>query len=132
MKFSTKLLIGLFIFLILVIGIYFLALRQVDYDFVIVNDNEMIPEEACAKLNDQILVVLKTGCAGCSKVEPILKEIEEEENLEFKYFNVAIKEQSNELMSMGFVPQYVPSIVVDCKVYSGPLSKERYLQILGK
>ena len=53
-------------------------------------------------------------------------------NVEFKYYNLAIKEQREELMRFGFIPQYVPSVIINCKVYSGAYSKERYLELFGK
>ena len=130
MKLSTKLLIGLFVALILVILFYNYALKQVPYDFIFVGDGDIIPDESCEFIGNQVWVITKTGCVHCGKIFPILEEIEQEKNLEFKYINTAIEEQRNELLELGFIPQYVPSVVIDGKVYAGALNKEKYLELI--
>lgn len=130
MKLSTKLIIGLFAFLIIVILFYAFSLKQVDFDFVYVGDGDNVPNDACDIIGDKVLVVTKTGCPACAKIEPILKEIESEVNLEFEYVNTAKTPQRDKLLEMGFIPIYVPSVIINCKVHSGALEKEEYLELL--
>lgn len=132
MKFFTKLIIGLIIFLIIAIGIYILLIKTpvISDTFVYVDDLKDIPENACNEIGKEIWVVEKTGCPACAKAIPILEEIEKENNLKFKYVNLAIAEERDKLLALGFIPTAVPAFIVNCKVHEGALSKESYLELL--
>jgi thiol-disulfide isomerase/thioredoxin len=96
---------------------------------LIVEDGDVLPPEICENL-DQVIVIKKTGCPACAIAIPKLEALEIENNWEFVYYNTAIEKERNELLSLGFAPRYVPTIIVDCKVYAGALEKEKYKELI--
>lgn len=96
---------------------------------LIVEDGDVLPYNICNKL-DEVLVISKTGCPACAVAVPILEELEEEIGEEFLHLNMAVDEDRNKLLGYGFVSKYVPTVIVDCKVYAGALEKERYRTII--
>lgn len=96
---------------------------------LILDDRNVLPQEICKNING-IIVMHKTGCPACAVALPRLEELEKEVDKQFKYYNLAVEKERNELMALGFIPRYVPTIIVDCKVYSGALEKEEYGEII--
>ena len=96
---------------------------------IIVKDGDVLPSDICNKL-DKVVVVEKTGCPACAVAIPKLEALEQELGKEFVYYDVAIEDERNELLSLGFAPSHVPAVVVDCKVHIGALSKEKYREII--
>ncbi|GAJ24394.1 unnamed protein product, partial [marine sediment metagenome] len=96
---------------------------------IYVNDGDVLSDDLCKGL-DKVVVVEKTGCPACAVAVPRLEELEKELGKEFVYINVAIEEERNELLLLGFVPRYVPTVVIDCVVYGGALEKERYKELI--
>lgn len=96
---------------------------------IVIDEGIVLPENICKSLNEPI-IIHKTGCPACAVAIPIIQELEKELGKEFIYYNVAVEEERNELMALGFVPRYVPTIVVDCKVHTGALSREEFRELL--
>lgn len=97
---------------------------------IIIDKGDTIPEKICGEIKNQVIVIYKTGCPGCAVAVPILQEIEKEQNLNFNYINVAEEQGRRELLRIGLVPRWVPTVLVNCNVYVGPLRKEEYAQII--
>ena len=97
---------------------------------IIIDKGDKIPEKICSEIKNQVIVIWKTGCPGCSVAIPILQEIEKEQNLNFNYINVAEEQGRRELLRIGLVPRWVPTVLVNCAIYVGPLKKEEYEQII--
>jgi thiol-disulfide isomerase/thioredoxin len=98
---------------------------------VIVSDGDVLSEELCKNL-DAVVVIEKTGCPACAMAIPRLEALEEELGLEFDYYNTAIDKERTALLALGFVPTHVPTIIVDCNVYAGALSKEKYEELISE
>ena len=99
-------------------------------EFVIVDKGDTIPEEICNKIKNQVIVIWRTACPGCSIAIPTLQEIEKEQNLNFNYINVAEEQDRTRLIEIGIVPRWVPTVIINCEIYTGALRKEKYEQII--
>lgn len=98
---------------------------------VIVSDGDVLSQDLCENL-DTVVIIEKTGCPACAMAIPRLEVLEEELGLEFDYYDTAVAEERTALLTLGFVPTHVPTIVVDCKVYGGALSKEKYKELISE
>ena len=101
----------------------------VEIETIVVRDGDVLPAKICNGL-DNVIVIHKTGCPACAIAVPKLEELEEELDKEFVYYNTAIEKERNDLLALNFVPSHVPTIIVDCKVYSGILDKGRYKELI--
>ena len=95
----------------------------------IVKNGDVLPENICKNL-DNVIVIEKTGCPACATALPRLEQLEEELGKEFLYLNTAIDKERTELLALGFVPTHVPAVVINCKVYTGALSKNKYKELI--
>ncbi len=96
----------------------------------LVSDGETLPSNVCKNIQEKNIVIHRKGCLACAKALPILNEIEFEHNIKIEYYDLAVPEEREKLLSMNFTTQYVPTLISNCKAYVGIKSKENYLQIL--
>jgi thiol-disulfide isomerase/thioredoxin len=83
--------------------------------------------------SDKVIIIHFPSCPHCLVVVPILKEIEQENNLEFYYYDTTNRQQLDELTRLGLVVQYVPDVIIYGKVYVGERTKAEYEEaILNK
>ncbi len=116
----------------ILVGLLFLLAGCVEVETpLIMEDGDVLPNNICSKL-DKVIVIEKTGCPACTIALPRLEELEKENNWKFDYYNIAVEEERNKLLSLGFVSRYVPTLIADCKIYSGVLEKEKYKEIIEK
>ncbi len=77
------------------------------------------------------IIIHQLGCPHCAVVIPILREIEQEKNLTFSYYDLAIEsDRKIVLEDMNLLPLGVPIFIYDCKVYVGQRTKEGYLGLI--
>jgi len=114
------------LFLLLVV----LLIAGCSGDLTILENENILPEDICNKIDADALVIHKTGCPWCAKAVPLLEEIEKENNLDFRYLDIVNKEDLNYMLSLGFTTQNVPALLYNCRVYMGAKSKEEYREIL--
>lgn len=119
----------LIIFAVLVIVVVlFLILGKNDRNtgLLILKDKMLLPEDKC-KLLDQYVIIYQTGCSHCAKVLPRIQEVEKDLNITFKHYNLALKQDFNELNAREIMPEGVPCVIIDCHAYLGdPYSTEDY------
>jgi len=112
-------LIGFFMF-------YFFSFVSLDIgnEIITLENGMIIPNETCERLN-RVTIIHKTGCTECLKVIPILKKIEEENNLNFIYFDMLNPEDMVKLLELKLTLEKAPIAIIDCKVY-GPRTELEY------
>jgi glutaredoxin len=106
---------------IIAIVILFAIILQKTPEVMLV-DGSIVPEPTCSKI-DRVIAIGRTGCPHCAIAESRLKELEQEFDMEFKYYNLAISEDAQEVKEFGLIVQFVPSIIINCKVYIGKIIK---------
>jgi thiol-disulfide isomerase/thioredoxin len=77
-------------------------------------------------LSDKILVLHSPSCPHCLIVVPILREIEQETNKTFYYYDVSKQSDIQELAKLGLVPEAVPTVIIYGKVLVGERTKLEY------
>lgn len=122
--------------LIAIITIIILLLTTINNTTqVVLEDGLIINQEACSKIegvaNTSIIVIHQLGCAHCAKVLPILREISQEKNSTFAYYDLAIDaERKAVLDEMNILPKGVPVVIANCTVLVGERTKEQYEKLL--
>lgn len=75
---------------------------------------------------DKVIVIHSPSCPHCLVVVPILKQIAQENNLTFYYYDVTNKADIDAINNLGLVVQYVPDVIIYGKVYVGERTKAQY------
>lgn len=92
---------------------------------VLLEDGMIIPETRC-KAIPEVCVIHGAGCPACAIALPRLKELEQELGMNFSYYDLAIADERQKVLSLGIIPKAIPTVVIRCKVYVGVRSKEEY------
>lgn len=118
--------IWLFLMFIAILAIiaFFAIVLQKSPEVILV-DGSIVPEPTCSNI-DKVVIIGRTGCPHCAIAESRLEELEQELGMEFKYYNLAMVEDSQEVKELGLIVQFVPSVIINCKVHIGAKSKEEY------
>ncbi|MEM2089701.1 MAG: hypothetical protein QXL88_01235 [Candidatus Pacearchaeota archaeon] len=87
-------------------------------NILVLKDKMQIPQEKC-KLLDKYVFIYETGCPHCARILPEIEKLEREKGLTFKRYNVAFEKDLRELQALGILPQGVPCVIVNCKVFIG-------------
>jgi len=94
-------------------------------------DGAVLDAEKCAEIND-VTMIHSASCPHCAVAVPILRELEQELNMTFSYYDLSIDKDKETLVSLGMIPTHIPTAVINCKVYVGVRTKEEYKEaILG-
>ena len=103
-------------------------------EFIIIDKEGTIEPGICSarKLDDKIIVLESRYCGACRIAVPILKEIEEELNMEFIFLDLSKQYDSDRLKEFRIMPQYTPTVLVGCDVHIGAKSKEVYREAIGE
>ena len=117
----------MFIFVIAIIALFAFVLNKSSE--VLLIDGAIIPSNLCAQI-PEVIVIHREGCSACAIALPRLEELEQELEMEFKYYDSSIIEDAQEIRDKGLIPQYVPTVIINCKVFIGALSKEQYKSLI--
>ncbi len=122
--------IWLFFMFIAVIAIisFFVIVIQKSPE-VILTDGSTVPAATCAKL-PKVVAIHREGCPACSVAIPRLEELEQELGMEFKYYDLAVTQDAQEVKDLNLIVQFVPSVIINCKVYIGVRTKEQYTEYI--
>jgi glutaredoxin len=119
--------IAIFIILIIVF------LSKTEGNGIYLNDGSTLPQDVCQKLG-KVTIIHEAGCSACAIALPRLRELEQEMNMSFDYYDIVIDNDKNKLLSLNLMPRAVPTIIINCKVYVGVREKEEYrlaIQAIG-
>ncbi len=83
-----------------------------------IKDKATIPQDKCALL-EKYAIVYQTGCPHCEKVLPRIQQVEEDLNITFKHYNLAIKVDFDKFNEIGLMPEGVPAVIINCTAYLG-------------
>ena len=137
-----KIIIGVIILFVIVIGIYITNSTpeptEVDInnmnniDFITLDGEMTIAQNLCQERNidDKIIVMESKYCSACRIVVPRLKEIEEELGKEFIFLDLSQECDRNTLSEFKIIPRYTPTVLIGCDVYIGVKSKETYEKLI--
>lgn len=120
---------------IIVIIAFFLNLSNLNPTTIILEDGMILDNDVCSKIEavsgNKIILIHQLGCPHCAVTINTLREIEQEQNKTFAYYDLAIgAEREKVLEEMNILPRGVPTLIADCKVYVGQRTKEDYLKII--
>ena len=127
--------IAILVLVLVLIGFFILyfysfASLNISDEIITLENGMIIPNETCERIN-RITIIHKTGCTECLKVIPLLKKIEEENDLNFTYFDMLNPEDMVKLLELKLTLEKAPIVIIDCKVY-GPRTELEYKNyILG-
>lgn len=113
---------------VIAIVVFFVFILNKSSD-VLLTDGATVPAEICATIN-KVTIISREGCPACGIALPRLEELEQELNMQFKYYDTSIIEDAQEIKDKGLIPQYVPTVIINCKVYIGALEKEEYRNLI--
>jgi thiol-disulfide isomerase/thioredoxin len=97
-------------------------------DTLLLDKEQTIPFDECSRrgLDDRVIILVSKYCSACKVVLPILKEIEQELNMEFLYFDLSDKNDVEEFEKLKLQAQWTPTVIIGCEVLIGGYSKEKY------
>jgi thiol-disulfide isomerase/thioredoxin len=96
---------------------------------VILVDGAEIPTLTCAQI-PEVSVIYREGCPACAVAIPRIQELEQELNIEVGYYDLAVVEDAQKIKELELIVQFVPSIIINCKVHIGAKSKEEFRQYI--
>jgi thiol-disulfide isomerase/thioredoxin len=117
----------MFIAVLAIIALFVIILQKSPE--VILVDGETIPALTCRNIPD-VVILYRRGCPACGVTIPRLQELEQELDMEFKYYDFAIAEDTQEVKELGLIVQFVPTVIIKCKVYIGVRTKEQYKEYI--
>ncbi|MFH1505961.1 MAG: thioredoxin family protein [archaeon] len=97
-----------------------------------IKEEKTLPILECTarKLKDKVLVIHAEHCGACKIAVPILEELEQEMNLEFRYYDMDVDEDKLALKEFKLVPYFTPTVVIGCEVLIGAKDKDEYQDAL--
>lgn len=76
--------------------------------------------------SDKVVIIHSAGCSVCRVIVPILRQIEQENNLTFYYYDVSVESQLAQVTDLNLAVEKVPTVIIYGKVYIGARTKEQY------
>lgn len=92
---------------------------------VLLEDGTILSEARCQGL-ESVIVIHGAGCPACAIALPRLRELEQELNMNFSYYDLAVEQDREKVLSLGLIPKAIPTVIIRCKVYVGVYCKEEY------
>ncbi len=114
---------------IIILVIWFVNLPRDNSEEIILKDGIILAPETCGLLS-KVTVIHQAGCSACAIAIPRLQELEQKLNQSFRYYDLAIDPERQEILNFGLIPQAVPTAIINCKVYIGVRSKEEYKNLI--
>jgi thiol-disulfide isomerase/thioredoxin len=98
------------------------------FNTLLLDKEQIISFDECSRrgLDDKVVVLVSKYCSACKVVLPILKEIEQELNTKFLYFDLSDKQDLEKFGEYKIQAQWTPTVIIGCEVLIGGYSKEKY------
>jgi thiol-disulfide isomerase/thioredoxin len=114
---------GYFAGIILIFAIAFILVSGASCDsnqsnITILQDGMNLTQDQC-KYFSQPTFIWQTGCPHCEKLKPVIAQVEQDLNITFKQYNLAVKDDYDKLQSFNMIVQGVPTVIINCHVYVG-------------
>lgn len=122
-------LVALVIAVVIIVLLIVMTKQNPNPGKIILKDGITLDAGACAKLS-KVTIIHTTGCSACAVAIPRLQELEQELNMSFSYYDLAIENNRQDILDMNLIPQAVPTVIINCKVYVGVRSKEDYKTLI--
>lgn len=95
-----------------------LSLNSNNTSIYTIKDKSVIPQDKCSQL-EKYVIIYQTGCPHCERVIPRIQQVEQDMNVTFVHYNLAIKTDFDKLDSLKLLPEGVPAVIINCKAYLG-------------
>jgi thiol-disulfide isomerase/thioredoxin len=95
-------------------------------------DGMQIGSAVCAQngISDSVLVFHSPECPACRQTAPILQQIENETGKAFEFIDITSAEGKGRMAQLSMMPDYIPAVVIKCKVYVGYKGKDEFLRLI--
>jgi thiol-disulfide isomerase/thioredoxin len=70
------------------------------------------------------------GCPACAQAVPILIELDNELDIDFRFYDTKNPIEKEKLLRIGVIPKHVPTLIIDCEVFEGVKTKEEYKNLI--
>jgi thiol-disulfide isomerase/thioredoxin len=119
MEKKKKTIIWIIVIVILIaLLILMLSLNSNNTSIYTIKDKSVISQDKCSQLEEYV-IIYQTGCPHCERVIPRVQQVEQDLNVTFVHYNLAIKADFDKLNGIGLLPEGVPAVIIDCKAYLG-------------
>jgi thiol-disulfide isomerase/thioredoxin len=100
---------------------------------IILSDGTVIPSDVCeAKgIENSVLVFHSPECPACRQTIPILQSIKNETGKDIEFLDVTSANDRQAAEKLGMMPDYIPAVVIKCRVYVGYRDKAEFLRLMG-
>ena len=108
--------------------------EQTDLEIIVLDKDTLLSSEQCTArgLNKKIIMLESEYCGHCKIIEPILKEIEQEKNINILFLDISKKEDRTKMEDFGIFVKYTPTLLVGCNVLIGSKEKSEYEAIIDE
>ena len=103
---------------------------QIENQVYMIEDESDIPPEYSALLKNKVIVLESKYCTACKVIIPKLENIEKELNMEFEYLDLSEESARQRTIGLGIIPQYTPTVVINCKVLIGAYPEDVYRETI--
>jgi thiol-disulfide isomerase/thioredoxin len=99
-------------------------------EIITIRDGMVLEDSDCAarQIKDKVVIFHAPGCPACSVAVPRLEELEQEMDVEFEFIDVSNGRER--MFEIGLIPEKIPTVIINCKVYVGAKSKEEYRSLI--
>lgn len=121
--------IALLLAIVILLILFFIPKFHHNQERIVLEDGSILPPKICQELGE-IVVIHEAGCPACAIAVPRIQEIEREVGVKVTYFDLAIDEDKNKILTKELIPVAVPTVLIKCKAYVGVRNKEEYLKLI--
>ena len=96
----------------------------------VISDGTVLEQSFCSSkgLDTQVTVFHSLECPACRSTVPILEEIQNETGARFEFIEVST--DTARISELGIKPDYIPAVIIKCKVYVGYKTKEQFESLI--
>ena len=96
----------------------------------VISDGTVLEQSFCSSkgLDTQVTVFHSLECPACQRTVPVLVEIRNQTGAKFEFIDV--RSDTARISELGIKPDYIPAVIIKCKVYVGYKSKEEFESLI--
>jgi thiol-disulfide isomerase/thioredoxin len=100
---------------------------------LILSDGTVIPQDVCEGrgIENSVIVFHSPSCPACIQTVPVLEEIKNETGKDIEFLDMTSANDRQTAEKLGMMPDYIPAVVIKCRVYVGYKGKEEFLRLMG-
>lgn len=100
---------------------------------LILSDGTVIPQDVCEArgIENAVIVFHSPECPACIQTVPVLEQIENETGRDIEFLDVTSANDRQTMEKLRMMPDYIPAVVIKCRVYVGYKSKATFVELMG-